>query len=123
MARAVTRLAVVRQQWQFGVEATGGLTQHGGYGAARQGLGRWWIGRLGLLLILAFFSPPSVVLFPRAGFRGGAGRICLLLVSFASFGGGRTLRQASPAFVLAGVSRGGSEAGLLLNHRRTLPPW
>jgi hypothetical protein len=66
-------------------------------GLARQGLGRWWAGRLGLLLIPTLFSPPSAFLLPRAGFRGGAVLNCELLAGFASSGGRRALRQASPS--------------------------
>lgn len=56
-------------------------------GLARQRLGRWWAGRLGLLLIPALFSPPSACPLSRVGFCGGAGRICVLLDGFAVSGG------------------------------------
>jgi hypothetical protein len=60
-------------------------------GLTRQGLGRWWARRLGLLLIPTLFSLPTAFPFPHAGFRSEAAQICWLLAGFAGFGGGRTL--------------------------------
>jgi hypothetical protein len=59
-------------------------------GLARQVLGCWWVGCLGLLLIPTLFSLPSS--FPphsgTADPHGGVGRSYMLQTDFAAFGGG-----------------------------------
>ena len=72
-------------------------------GLARQGLGLWWAGRLGLLLIPALFSPSSTFSLPRDGSLGGAGRICFLLAGFAGSGGGEPSGGLLLRLLLAGV--------------------
>jgi hypothetical protein len=82
-------------------------------GGCRVNSARGWdaggLGDLGLLLILALFSPLSALPLPRAGLRGGVSRSCS--------------SELLPTVLLDGVPRGGGRAGLLLNLCRTLPPW
>jgi hypothetical protein len=90
---------------------------------ARQGLGRWWAGRLGLLLIPALFSLPSAFPLPWVGFRGQASWIFVLPAGFAGSGEGGLSDGILLALLLVGASRGSGRAGLLLTPHRTLPPW
>ena len=53
------------------------------------------------------FLPAICLPLPRDGFRGGAGRICVLLASFADSGGGGLFDGLLPKLLLVGVSRGG----------------
>ena len=84
-------------------------------GRLGRGWGRWWVGRLGLLLILALFSMPSAFPLSRASFHGGAGRFCLLLAGIAGCGGGG-LSGGFPRRFSWSASLGAA------SRRRTLPP-
>lgn len=63
-------------------------------GLLGRGMGIGWLGGWGFYYPRPF--PPAIFLPPAwAGFRGGVGRICLLLAGFTSSGGGQPLRRAS----------------------------